>query len=418
MTVSKKEFQSIFTFLTFMLIVSDGILRKWVLRGNDNQILILKYIFLFFLSVYAFRKLKTMSEFELKNHGNFLGTLFLINFTCIASFALNGGDLKSFIIYLQVLPLYFVAILFLHSYVYNKNFDIILIIFSVTNSIVSIMQFYMPPDAFVNARVLGGEDSIASFGITDQLGNYIQRTYGLFSYLTPNSSFIALVSALHLGLISNELNHTQTKSGLKWLNVIGLILAFYAAFSTGSRGLLLIMSIMTFVFLVYNFRKSFLLIFIILLSINVSGLFGSLSDAYFFRAASANNEEASYRWLSALLMPYTTLMESDIFGSGPGNTVVSVSGKFYNETEVDRLGTEIGFFIFFIIYMFKIYYTIYAIRFMASSSDLRFVLSPLLVFLIFQIPSIPVHNFNELFGYLLSIVIVTRFITLSKGLYS
>lgn len=179
-------------YLYFLLILFDGILRKWVLPSLSSLIMTLKIAVSIGICLIGYQYYKKMTTWE--------NSFFIIGIIAFLTTLTFGHGNIAVAIY-GCIPYFFgLATCFIigrHlSSLDLHTFNKIIIYTSLLNSLLVIIQFFLSPSHFLNFQGGAVKENIAHINISDLAGGF--RPAGIFIYNNQNSSFSLLAFSLIL----------------------------------------------------------------------------------------------------------------------------------------------------------------------------------------------------------------------------
>jgi hypothetical protein len=332
--------------LYFILLIFEGVLRKWVFPSLSNPLLVLRdpVVLLIYLSALADGSL-------MKRSGWLMAVFILGAATFVAGFLAKTVSLPVMAFGYRTnflhLPLIFVMATALTREDVLKIGKWILL-GSVPMALLMLAQFRVGPDHWLNAGA--GEDSRQ---IVSAMGKV--RASGTFSFITGPVAFFAMVTAFLL------YGQVERRVFPLWLVALSTIMLMLAAASAGSRSLLgevVVVGLFFFAGLVLHppsFGKAFRVVIIggiAYLSVSLLDIFHEASEvmkARIDQAASGSNSgmEGYIRRITDMF--YMPIFSVPIFGSGlgvgtnAGAAMLGAKGQFLlAENEWNRVVGESG----------------------------------------------------------------------------
>lgn len=352
-----------FFYLSLILVISEGVLRKWLLPSLSIYIYALKYIFVLFLVVLFF--LSIHSKHLKKTDYQYI-TLWLvfIMYLILTSFLSNASATTliigflayfGFVIYMFVVPVVIVS----HSQVYSflNNF----FYFSVVVFCLGIIQFYLPPGHFINTYA--NEHEYISTVVTGEV-----RITSVFNYITGNTTFLSLAIPVIF-----VLSLTEKRKFKRYLFAFVFFLGFFNVFATGSRLPVASIAISILLLVIYIYIKGgryqtnkftvlFLSIIFFLILFNSIGLLNLDSFISFFSRVNTTSDSSVGRVLWMFKSIYDAYEVSGLVGYGIGTTsniVFSLGENIYfseninpaiSDQPMGRMIIEIGI-VGFVLYL-------------------------------------------------------------------
>lgn len=198
----------------FILWLTEGALRKWILPSLSTPLLIIRDPVAIWLIYMAW---KTDIHFS----NSYLKIIFGITlFTVVTAVLFGHGNILVAVYGARIFLLHF-PIIFIIGKVFDRD-DVLklgrfLLYLSAPMALLIYFQFNSPQSSFVN-RGVGGD--VAGAGFTGALG--YSRPPGLFSFTTGNVQFFSFVAVF---IIYFLLNQKELKKYLLYAGVFGLLVA-------------------------------------------------------------------------------------------------------------------------------------------------------------------------------------------------
>ena len=217
-----------------ILLVYDGALRKWLLPGYEQLIFVAKDMLLFTTLVVTGFASKMNSRAKFTTAAQFLLALYAL-WTILEVFNLNlpnllvgAWGLKAHLLYASLIVLIPLAFQRLED-IYSALVKIYpWIVIPVV--LLALLQVASPAYDVINQHVRGGIEGQAYFGDTS-----LVRVTGTFSYISGMSSFVLASVLLGVGLY---LQGARSK-----IFLMGVAFALLAMPITGSRGVILVVTV-------------------------------------------------------------------------------------------------------------------------------------------------------------------------------
>lgn len=381
--------------LYFVLLITEGALRKWVVSGFDQPILIAKVIVLWAAFV-TYASLFREDPHSVNQHQApkimpvqqlwLLFAIFTIGLWLVGR--PNALSTQTLLYYLGPLPL--VALV---PYWLNRP-DIVfklldrLLILGLINCVVGIFQYNSPADSWIN--VYANDTENIAILVDENAGFGRARITGLFSFITANAFFLLLTVFISFQAL------LATSMYRRLLGLTTLTLGFVNLAMTGSRGPLIVGALlMVWMFASLLSREQrekgdakFAISAAVLALMGMAVLAGPVLDAVISRNAEAGDGEG--RFIGSLLMPFFTLTDMKFFGWGVGNSVHVLFTEFV-EVQHDRAGMELGVVGYLILLALKIWAVVMTWKMIGMTQDsrLKMTLRASLAFqlsLVWQIP--------------------------------
>ncbi len=317
-------------FLAIVWLITGGALRKWVFPGYEKVFFFAPYIIL--SAVYLrFIGQRVISEKTIIGH---TGINLIISFFLLwGVFEAFNPNLPEFVVGIigLVIYFYFVPLLFITRYIFKDRQSILrffkaFAVSAVPLLLLSIMQYFSPPDSPINTYVRTTESSIATAG-------QFVRVTSTFSYISGYTQYLEVLIMVIAYLL--------TIKGLSKRFVLFLygLLPFtlVSLFMTGSRGpvafsIIFILVYLTLVFTRNQGRRkrnvmhliSALLVGIVLIS---STFIGKESYSSFSERASESSDIIP-RIILTYTAPFRFFDKAGIVGFGIGSTYQGVQEQF------------------------------------------------------------------------------------------
>lgn len=330
-------------------LIFDGALRKWVLPGMSDVLLLSRVpitglIYLLAIQVGMFPR----NIFV-------LGAVILAGVTSLTAY-LTHGSIPA-LGYGALANYFFIPLIFIFPKVWDwkevQRVGKFFLLIGIPMTVLVGLQFYLPQSAWVNLSVGGTEGA----GFTGGLGRY--RPPATFSFITGTAQFYTLVSAFFLV----QFIHRKTLSSIALIAIgICLPLAIFGSISRLLAVSVAVVFVMTLLMLVYNGRKlpsSFRIIGVILFTLFVASQFNFFDDAkaaFEARWESSTGEHKGgvreaivMRTIRDLTQPFIYMWEIPLPGYGLGSGTQAGAqilrgqrGFAYAEGEWGRLLAELG----------------------------------------------------------------------------
>jgi len=393
--------------LFFIWIILEGVFRKWLLNSYATPIFFIKYLIIAFSALLYFIKNNRISNKEYP----FLSLILIYIVWCLFEI-FNFRITSDYLVKALGLLVHFafVPFIFLIPKYFNSNeriikFFEILAYISIPIFILGVIQYESPLGSVINRYVKETED------IALVSGN--PRITGVFSYITPYTSYLNLTIMIFLYLIVLKKTNTFNKIVLYSVFILGII----NLFMTGSRFVVYLVIFKLILFILYlltnaSFRKlrilfgTIIIIFLSLIIINFTDI-GSKSYLAFEERVFKTEDERE-RIINNYNLPYY-MNYAGLVGYGLGTTyqgATSLISDFkdmpYVESENSRLIIELGIFGFFIIYILRLFIFFYSIKtyFRTKIYELK-LLTVLLI--LYQLPTVLLYN-NVTYNYIENII--------------
>jgi hypothetical protein len=365
-------------YITFLFyVVVEGALRKWVWPEGGTLLFLLKDVLLIsaltILYLFDQRLAKSLLDYYRPSELLAWGVwLFIVTVALILS-GITMTSMAGFRYYIAALP-----ILLLHAAAFRsidemERFWGRFVVLSIFICMLGFLQFMSPPDSPINSYAWSsdtGPGGVAMFvsdvgaaDVSDRF-SYVRIT-GTFSFISPFSAYLQFVLLLALALI--QVAKTD-RSRLIYFLAAGM--SFANILMTGSRSSVIMSALLALPFLAAMLSKirhegrAFLSIVSGL--VIIAGLLAVVGDV--FIVLSERNEQAgdaAQRMFGAMWTPLATLTGASFFGEGLGATFQGMAeltaGKLsgfaaFDEVAQDRIGIELGLFIYVFFVGLKLYY--------------------------------------------------------------
>lgn len=216
----------------FILLVFEGALRKWVIPQASELIYFLKDIILLgaYLNFYGLSSSK--EKLPTQGGGRIVSILiFIASIWCI--FQAFNSSLGSPLVGIFGLRGYliYIPLIWMIPYLFDSKDELYKflrshLLLTIPCGLIGIVQFFSPPDSFINAYANETVVGKATFGVTDFV-----RITGTFPYINNYSVYLIVCFALLIIMLS-------ARQSQKWqlITLIELFLVVINSFMTGSRG--------------------------------------------------------------------------------------------------------------------------------------------------------------------------------------
>ena len=318
----------------FFLWIFEGGLRKWVVPGLSQPLLLIRDPIIVWLLILASRRGLLKANFYLT------GVVVLGVFCSITTLFFGHGNFLVTLYGARMLLLYF-PMIFLIGTVFNRE-DVIkmgkvLLLIAIPMAVLTGLQFYSPQSAWVNKAVGGGEEGA---GFSGALGFF--RPPGTFSFTNGNTLFFSLVAPFLLFFWLNPKNVNR------WV-LLGATGALVIAIPLSiSRGLFfqVAVSVIFLVMAISRKPKYFGKIFVAAICVSIglvllSGVsfFQTATEAFTARFTGANEAEGGVegvigdRFVGQLLNAILGAPDQSVFGFGLGSGT-PLGAALLNETKI------------------------------------------------------------------------------------
>ena len=352
----------------FLLIVMEGVLRKWVLPQASDMIYFLKdfviigaYLRYFFFSG-KIRKFKIQLSWI--NSLIFLSAgwcIFQAFNPSLGSPLVGIFGLRSYLIYVPLmwmLPTLFESQEELYKFL---RMHLLLII---PVGLLGIAQFYSPPTSPLNVYAPGEVTVVSTFNSTSDV-----RVTGTFSYINSYSGYLIACFCLLIPFLSLKQS--------KWWALASLgemLLLIINSFMSGSRSVVLAYVIILGLYIATKIFSNSSSNIRFLKQVMVAGIVIAIAASIWFRPAidafllrTTSNQDLSNRVVLSLTEPYNFMKYKEIDGYGTGathqgsralrNSLGLPNGESiptYYEEEMGRVALELGPFGFILWYVLRI----------------------------------------------------------------
>lgn len=350
----------------FLLVVCEGILRKWVLPQASDLIYFLKDFVL--IGAYLHYFLRPGNEIRVPVRNSLINVfIFLSAGLCL--FQVFNPSLGSPIAglfglkgYLLYIPLMWMSANLFHSEEDLYKFLRLNLLLLIPIGILGTVQFLSPPSSPINLLV-GGEVSSAAFAGLDKI-----RITGPFSYIAGFTTFLGVFFPLLLPIFSRHQPRIW-----QWAALVEMVFLIANSFMTGSRSLVFSnliflvlyigLSMVTQASTVVVFVKQFTIPAIVVL-FAVNRWFASAFDAFSDRATESDS--LSDRIASAFnILPFFAYKQLDGYGTGATHQAIGALRSVLDlpkaevipigfESEMGRIALELGPFGFIFWYGLRI----------------------------------------------------------------
>lgn len=245
----------------FFFILFDGILRKWILPSLSTPIMGIKQGIAVLIVIFGILYIKKFSIWEY----SFAAIGVVVYFTSIIA-----GHGNHIVALYGCLPYWFGLPV---CYIIGKTLlskDIILInkiiiITSILNSILIIIQYILPPGHFINYQGWDVGDSINSISVSELAGGY--RPAGIFIHNSQNTLFTLLsISIILYNVFFKKQDYKQSYI------YIALFLDLIACFCSSSRtNMILHIALILYVIIIINpkYLKQIIIISLFILPLGI-----------------------------------------------------------------------------------------------------------------------------------------------------
>ena len=308
---------------TLILLVFEGVLRKWVLPQASNSIYFLKDFILLaaYINYYSKSKLPIIifnKNFS-KTFNEFICVLFTICFIqafnpSLGSVLIGFFGIKNYLFYTPLV--WMLPNLFTSKEELCKFLRFYLLL-TIPICILAIAQFFSPPDSPINIYASGDIENIATFGVGGREGAV--RVTGTFPYISGfgvylSTSLISIIPLLSIRQIAVW----------QMLTILELLLVVVCSFMTGSRAVVFFAAIYFVGYLgillfnkihLFNLSYKKFIIPIVVVYLSVTLFFNKSVDLFTQRTVK-NQEEGATRVLGPLIEPWLLPFRFDGYGTG------------------------------------------------------------------------------------------------------
>lgn len=338
---------------TLVLVIFEGILRKWVLPQASQQIYFFKDLVL--LGAYLRYYLGSEPKYPLKITSITITLFMAIGWCVFQAFNPSLGSpvigffgLKAYFFYIPLmwmLPSLFQSQEELYKFLRNY------LLLAIPVCLLAVVQFFSPISSPINIYA-GGKEASAIVGNT-------VRVTGTFSYIAGYSTYLITCFSILIPILT--LPQTQI---WRWLTFAEAFLVAGTSFMTGARGLVLyeVLFVVGYACILLLTEPSIavhatkqLIVPIVLISVLVPKFFNDAIDAFSSRTTTSSDSNTFLeRALSAFREPGQALQLKgfDGYGTGATHQAVSALRKAFNlpfgealppaEGELGRIVLELG----------------------------------------------------------------------------
>jgi len=357
----------------FWLLIFEGALRKWIVPGLSDPLLLARDPICLAAIVLGWPYLM-----------NGINQICIVTLYSIAGLAMvlamlvGHKDWFTALFGARIILLHF-PLIFLFGAVFTRDdawkFARALLLISIPMTVLIAFQFSLPQDHFINIAP-GGEGSAGFSGALDKF-----RPPGTFSFISGLSNFYGLTAAVFAGWITSG---PKPLPKWIWLSAVALIFALPLSIS---RTLLfnyaLVVGMTVFACLlagkaIKNFFLGFAIVAVIAFSLSETPLFNEANEAFFARWDDATELEGGHRGvvgvldvrvLGVLKDGFDIASESPLFGLGIGmGTNIGakrLSGALeflIAESEWGLIMGELGLFLGTLYIVFRLMLSVYLIK--------------------------------------------------------
>lgn len=354
--------------LIYVLIIAEGVLRKWLFPSLSSLIFFIKDPFVVLIYFYAFQA-KLFYKCAALYFYVFISILIVLQ--AIVFILVNPEGLVIYVYgirnYLIYIPLIFVAANCIDKSYAQKIIKFTLWL-SIPIAILVLIQYTSSPVAYINK-------GLAQEGFVFQVMEGVVRPYGTFTFTTGHVLFVASLFSFILSLFLNDrpLKYDGTNKKYFYFGICGCLLFMF--FTTGSRSVYayaaIIILVLTFVNVLAPRKKitqNLLILYLALLVVLVGFSYTDIYSMMLERNLSAIDSEGSpvLRALSSLFAFSQFFNETPVFGYGVGTGTNAAAvilrggseqgmGFLLAEDEWSRIVLELGYIIGGIYIFFRIF---------------------------------------------------------------
>jgi hypothetical protein len=331
-----------------VLVILEGILRKWVFPQAANLIYFVKD----FILIISYYKYFLVSGGAIKKHPINYFILLLAIWSLIQVFNPDLGSpivgffgLRAYLLYIPLM--WMVPDLFSASidevYKFIRTYSLLLI----PVCFLAIAQFFSPPSSPLNVYASGSEH-ITTFGVGAEA---IVRVTGSFPYITGFGTYLSVSFTLLIPLLS-------LRQPLIWRNltIFELLLVVISSFMTGSRTVVFyeIFFIIGYLFILLLRQPSLAipliqkLTFPVILGVMLIPLYFGKSINLFTQRTEKNSKEGITRFYTPFIEPINAMDQVfklkfiDSYGTGSTHQATPMIRSLLNLKQVDVLYANIG----------------------------------------------------------------------------
>ena len=350
-------------YLTFVLVLMEGIIRKWFF--SSSIIMVLKYIPIFMM-IFVLIYHRKVIKFYKKDYPYYHMLFLFITFISLGIISSYFGPIVWFIgilSYLGFLILAFITPLVFKNFNDLEKFIDYIIITSVPIFVLGFIQFSLPPSHFLNsyAREM---NEIAVAGI-------YTRVTGIFNYIGVYTTYLTFI----IPIIFSRMVYAKPKQRLLLLGLF--LLGLFNLFAAGSRGpaVLVMLSLLLILFwILFKARSGTKTKFFMVGTFVAIGMIGLVSfniveftsfDSIMARSEQIPEGEIGGRLIDLFTTPFRYAEIAGMGGFGVGSAHQASNAFGYNlnnyfhvpyEESLERFVLELGIFgtILFLLLMFSI----------------------------------------------------------------
>jgi hypothetical protein len=330
-----------------VLVILEGILRKWIFPQAANLIYFIKD----FILIITYYKYFLVSGGRIRKHSVNPYILLLVIWSLIQAFNPELGSPIVGFFGLRAYLLY-IPLMWLLPDLLSENIDKLYkfirsySLFIIPVCLLAIAQFFSPPSSPLNVYAAASE--ITTFGVGSEA---VVRVTGSFPYITGFGTYLSVSFTLLMPLLS-------LRQPLVWRNltIFELLLVVVSSFMTGSRTVVFyeVFFIIAYLF-VLLFRQPSLAVpiiqkftFPVILGVMLIPLYFGKSINLFTERAEANNKEGITRFFTPFLEPINAIYQVfnlkfiDSYGTGSTHQATPLIRSLLNLKQVDIIYANIG----------------------------------------------------------------------------
>ena len=355
----------------FVLLVTDGAIRKWLLPNASSMVFVLKDMVLLAAAALLFLMSPGSTRTRIQSLPTAIKLMFALWCALIFVQVFAGQfSLASFVgarYYLISVPL----VLLVYRAIGNDG-DVVKVerqiaVMVLLTGLLAWVQFYSDYDSPVNRYAWDSFENVALSAGEDPYGAYRVRVTSTFSYISTYTSFLYFATPVICAMVVAARSRRDVLLGS-----CALAMLASNAMMTGARAAVLFFGLTILLFMPFFasrvrsiVRSPTGLVVAVALLVLAIALAVEPAQAIWARAVYASGEEDSTgRFMSALLSPFHTLQASEPLGIGIGKTFLgfgellgtSSSHGSFNEVLDDRVGIELGYLIYPFVIWVKLYF--------------------------------------------------------------